>query len=305
MRFLALTFPRLGIQLLRAGSPEFSGRPVALLAGEGDTALVSAVSCEATKDGVEIGMTLAQARQRCPGLTFERDNARQCLEHLEAMASILRARATTSVAIVSRNALVVSLDGMENQFRDEMAAAQAVLGVARSWSGLDVRGAVAGDVASAMTAARTARRFPVVVPGESAREEGLPRFEDVSAVHTFTAPAAGSEAMGRLGRLAGTLQVLLSDSPRSYRRVVLNLERGAYRTQFTFRPEQVIHRPANAAELLRQRLSPSDLEGATRFELRLESAGPSVAVEPWRPASATMHQLPPAVPVQRRLRLAS
>lgn len=91
MRILSLFLPRLGVQILRAARPELAGHPVGLLAGEGDGALLAAASVEATADGVEPGMTALQARQRCLGISFERDNARECLGRLEAVATLLRA----------------------------------------------------------------------------------------------------------------------------------------------------------------------------------------------------------------------
>ena len=305
MRILALTFPRLGVQLLREASPEFTGRPVALLSGDGDSALVSTVSCEATKDGVEPGMTVDQARQRCPAIAFERDNARECLERLESMISILRTRATTSVAIVSRNAIVLSLDGFGGRFSDESAAAQAVLGIVRNWSGLDVRGAVGSNLEDALSASRTARRFPVVLDEGRTADGRLPGFEPISAAHRFGGPAAAKDVTARLSRMAASMEALLAANPASYRRVTLEIERGAYRTAFVCRPTQPIHRASEALELVRSRVAPADLEGATAVHLRLDGPGPSVVVEPWRAAAATVHQLAPAVPVQRRLRLAS
>ena len=305
MRILALTFPRLGVQLLREASPEFTGRPIALIAGDGDSALVSTVSCEATKDGVEPGMTVDQARQRCPGIAFERDNARECLERLESMGSILKTRATTSVAIVSRNAIALSLDGFAKRFADESAAAQAVLGIARNWSGLDVRGAVGSNLEDALAASRTARRFPVVLAETETTDVRLPRFEPVGAAHRFHAAAAAKDVSGRLGRMAASLEALLAANPASYRRVTLEIERGAYRTAFVCRPTQPIHRASEALEFLRGRVATADLEGATAVHLRLDAPGPAVVAEPWRAAAATVHQLAPAVPVQRRLRLAS
>jgi len=305
MRILALTFPRLGIQLLRASSPEHSGRPLALLSGEGDSALVAAVSCEATKDGVEIGMTGSQARQRCPGITFERDNASQCLERLGSIASILKTRATTNVAIVSRNALVLDLDGMDDRFVNESAAAQTLLTFTRSWSGLDVRGAVGSDMESALEAARTARRFAVILPSEEHTARSLPRFDPVAVSFDFPQAASSNDATARLGRMAATLQALLEDSDTSFRKVTLEVARGPYRTKFAARPPQPIQRAAQAIEVLRERVPATELEGTTSLRLSLEAPGPAVAVEPWRSPAATLHSLPPAVPVQRRLRLAS
>jgi hypothetical protein len=305
MRTLVLHFPRLGIQLLREARADLFEKPLALVNGEADAALLSTVSCEATRDGVEPGMTPAQARQRCPGLAFEPDNARQCLERLEAIASILKTRSTTSVAIVSRNALAVSLAGMQSQFADEGAAANALLAVAKGWSGLDVRAAVGPTVAEATNAARTARRFAVILPGEPTNER-LPRYDPLAAQHTFETPAGSGLARAKLHRMAAALQALSPEDSRSYRLVTLEVVRGAYRTRYHARPHQPLHRASEALELVLGKANDGDLEGATALRLELSAAGPAVTVEPWRSASASVHQLSaPAVPIQRRLRLAS
>ena len=306
MRTLVLYFPRLGIQLARKASPELAGRPLGLLAGEGDDALLSATSVEATADGVECGMTALQVRQRCPGITFEPDNARQCLEALEAVTAILRTRATTNVAIVSRNAIAVSLAGLDSRFADEGAAAQGILALARSWSGLDVRAAVAATINEAACVARTARRFPVIQSGERGTSAALPAYEPVSCSARWETPEPAAEAESRLVRMLGAFQPLLDEYGHSYRAVRLDLEHGPYRSVVVFRANQPIHRAAEALELLRTRFERSRLEGVTAIRVTLELAGPGVAVEPWRAPVARVHQLAvPAVPLQRRLLRAS
>ncbi|MBK9544495.1 MAG: hypothetical protein IPO51_01305 [Dehalococcoidia bacterium] len=306
MRILSLFFPRLGVQILRATRPELAGHPVGLLAGEGDGALLAAASVEATADGVEPGMTALQARQRCPGISFERDNARECLERLEAVASILRTRATPDVAIVSRNSVAVSLDGLEGRFADEAAAAQALLVLARSWSGLDVRAAVASTVEEAECAARTARRFPVIREYRPAAGTMLPRREPVTVSVTWETPATAAAARLRLGNGLASLQPALDAYEQSFRAVRVEVERGACRSAFIARTSQPIHRIAEVLDLLRGRVEGGALDGVTALRVTLEQPGPSVSVAPWRAAVATMHQLAaPAVPVQRRLLRAS
>lgn len=306
MRFLALAFPRLSIQLARADRPEFADRPFALLSGDGDAALLAAVSVEATAEGIECGMTALQARQRCPGILLERDNARECLERLEAIASILKTRATTSVAIVSRNAIALELDGIIGQFEDEAAAARSLLGFVRSWTGLDVRAGVASAVESAVCAAKTARRFPAVVPPGDDTAASLPRFEPLRASFEFAAPAGAPSVRTRLASVIRGLQPLLDSYERSYRRVDVEVERGPQHEAVRLRAPEPLHRAGAILELLRTRIADTQLEGATAVRITLAEAGPSVAVAPWRAQVATLHQLAgPAVPVQRRLRLAS
>jgi hypothetical protein len=306
MRTLVLYFPRLGIQLARKTSPELAGRPLALLAGEGDDALLSAASVEATADGVERGMTALQARQRCPAITLRGDNAYECLEALEAVMVILRSRATTSVAFVSRNTIAVSLAGLEPRFADEGAAAQGILGLARNWSGLDVRAAVGATIDEAACAARTARRFPAIASGESESPAALPLYEPVTCGFRWERAATASEAELRLGRMMAALRLILDEYGQSYRAVRVELEHGAYRSAILARPVQPIHRATEALDLIRSRLESGRLEGVTAIRVSLERPGPGVTVSPWRAHVAKLHQLTvPAVPVQRRLLRAS
>ena len=306
MRVLALFFPRLGIQLARVTHPELVGRPFALLSGEGDAALLSTVSVEATSDGVEPGMTALQARQRCPGVTLQADNARECIDRLESIASILQTRATNTVAIVSRNALIVSLTSVHHQFADEPAAAHALLGFARAWSGLDVRAAVASTSDEAVCAASKARRFPVICPGLGVEQVTLPRYEPLSVSFVWERPAPANVASARLSRMLSSLQPVMSSYGASYRRVAVETEYGPYRSAFSVRPSQPIHSSAEAADILRGKLDDGRLEGVTSLRVTLEGAGPSVLVEPRRSPIATVHQLAgPAVPLQHRLLRAS
>ena len=306
MRFLALVLPRLGIQLLRSSRADLVGRPVGLLSGEGDAALVSVVSCEATADGAEPGMTVLQARQRSRGIAFERDNARECLEKLEGLASILRTRATTNVAIVSRNAVAIELDGFDAQFTGEGAAAHALLAVARNWTGLDVRAAVASTVEEAVHAARTARRFPVVLGQSESSAAVLPEHAPIAASFAWDTPVEGAAVIERLSRMVASFQPLMSAYGSSFRLVTVEMSHGAYRSQLNIRPSQPIHRPSEVLELLKSRLSASVLDGLTTIRVTLGLPGPNVNIDPWRSPVATMHQLSgPAVPVQRRLLRAS
>lgn len=307
MRFVALLFPRLAIQLARRANPELAGRPLGLIAGEGDGALLAAVSVEATADGVEAGMTCLQARQRCPGIVIEPDDATRSLAALEAVVSILKSRTTTNVAIVSRNEIVLSLEGTEHQFADEGAAALALVGLARSWSGLDVRAAVASSIEEATCAVRTARRFPVICPPASeADAPSLPVYEPVSVAFRWQAPVSAAEVEARIARMVPALESVAEAYGQSYREVLVELEQGPYRRALALRPLAPIHTAAEALALVRDRLQAEAIEGATAVRVTLSQPGPSVRLEPWRAPVARFHQLAgPAVPIQRRLLRAS
>ena len=306
MRILSLFFPRLGVQLVRDANPSLAGRPLGLLVGEGDDALLSTVSVEATADGVEAGMTALQARQRCPGIALERDNAGECLEQLEALSAILRTRTTSNVAIVSRNSVAVSLAGLESRFADEESAATAISALARSWSRLDVRAGIASSLEQAECAARKARRFPVVQPDDGVTQFELPRYEPVTGRHAWETPPPSADVTARINRLVGTMQPIIEASSQSFRAIRIELEQGHYRSAIVLRASQPMHRASEAIDLVRARSNELPLDNVTAVAVTLESIGPAVEVQPWRANVATVHQLTgPAVPVQRRLLRAS
>lgn len=306
MRLLALVLPRLGIQLARRADPTLPGHPLVLVTGDAEAALVALPSVEATAGGIETGMTLSQARQRVPALVALPDNAGECLEALDDLASILRTNATTNVAIVSRDAIVVSLDGLGDRFDGESGAANALARFARMWSGFDVRAGVAGTVEGALQAARTARRFPVICP-DSANAESLPAGrQPLAAQARWESAQPASSVETRLARALSTLESVMEEIPASYRSVKVELTRGRSTDRWNLKAVRPIHTAAEAFDLIRSRISANAMEGVTAFVVRLERPGPDVRVDPWRRPVATMHTLAgPAVPGQRRLRMAS
>ncbi len=305
MRYAVLSFPRLPIQLARRLRPD-AVKPLGLLRGSGDGALLAAVSVEASAGGVEAGMTVSQARQRCPGIEFAPEQPARVLAALEAVVAIIRTRATPHVAILSRNELVLSLDSLDSSFADEGAAALSIVGLARNWSGLDVRCAVASSIAEASAAARTARRFPVLCPPNEAAPEPLPRFEPLSAHFAWDAPVAAEAVDSRIARLGATLAATAPAWPQSYREVRLEVRYGSASRVFTLRPEAPLHTVHEALSLIRTRVPLAELAGATEVRFTLAMPGPDLHIDPWRAPVATLHQLTgPALPVQRRLLRAS
>jgi hypothetical protein len=306
MRYAALFFPRLAIQLARRTNPELGARPLGLISGEGDAGLLSAVSVEATADGVEPGMTPLQARQRCSGIMIEPDNARTGIETLESLVTILKARTTTNVAIVSRNEIVVSLEGMEAQFADEGAAALGLAGIARSWTMLDVRTAVASTIEEASCAARRARRFPAICPLREDASANLPVYEPIAASFGWEAPASAAVAESRLARMVSGLSPAFEAYGQSYREVRIELEHGPYRRTLVLRPDAPLLSAVEALRLIRGKVDPAGLEGVTSLRVVCAAPGPSVEILPWRAPVARFHELSgPAVPIQRRLLRAS
>ncbi len=286
MRTLCLLFPRLGIQIARRENPGIRGRPAGLITGDGDTGLISVVSVEATAAGVETGMTPEQATERCPAIVFERDNAGACLGELERMASILHVKATTDVAIVSRDAVAIGLGGLGCQFADESAAANALAQLARSWTGLDVRAGVGSTVEAGLAAARTARRYPVICP-EDGPGEALPVMP--SEVSGSVRLQPGQE-WARAGALLDRLTMGLQVYGLSFREVVIEVERPSGGASMRIRSDAPLHAGAEALALIRDRAGSGALAGASALRVSLRRVGPRVRVDPWRPATTRSGQ---------------
>lgn len=288
MRTLCLLFPRLGIQLARRENPGLIGRPVGLITGDGDAGLVSVLSVEATAAGVETGMTPGQARERCPAIVFGRDNAGACLGELERMTSILHVRATTDVAIVSRDAVAIGLAGLGDRFSDETAAANALAQLARSWSGLDVRAGVGSTVEAALAAARMARRYPVVCPGDGPGEPLPVMPGEMSGSSRLQPGQEWTRAGALLDRLATGLHVY----GLSFREVLIEVEHTSGWTWVRVRSDPPLHTAEEALSLVRGRAGAGALAGASALRVSLTRLGPRVRVEPWRPATTRSSQAP-------------
>jgi hypothetical protein len=281
MRTLCLLFPRLGVQLARRENPGLTGRTVGLITGDGDTGLVSVLSVEATAAGVETGMTPGQARERCPAIVFVRDNAGACLGELERIASILHVRATTDVAIVSRDAVAIGLSGLGDRFSDETAAANGLAQLARSWSGLDVRAGVGSTVEAALAAARTARRYPVICPGDGPGEP-LPVMQGELSGSVRLQPG---QEWARAGALLDRLAMGLHVYGLSFREALIEVERPSGCTSLRVRSDAPLHTAAEALALVCGRAGAGALAGASALRLALMRLGPRVRVEPWRLAA--------------------
>lgn len=310
MRILALMFPRLAIQLARSARPELSARPIALLAGVADAALVSAVSAEGTAAGIEIGMTAEAARDRCPAVVTLPDNANECLEVLERIASILHTNATPNVAIASREHILVDLAGLEHRFADEAAAAGGIAGLIRSRTGLEVRAGVGSTGGEALVAARRARRFPIVCAEAPhvAAESPRPRRGDISAVHAWRETPAPVAARARLVRMLAALESMLAGRGESFRQLHITL-RGADGavTTMALRTPRPFHHANEALEFLATTFAADSFDHLREIEVQLARLGPSMEVAPWRQPSPVTRDLVPAAgpPVQRSLLRAS
>ena len=303
MRLLCLYFPRLGVQLAREKDPLLAGAPLALVTGEGDAALIAVPSVEATAAGIEPGMAAARARASLPGLAFLPDNAGACLSTLERIASILRARTTPDVAIMSRDAIVLSLAALDDRFADESHAAESIARLARSWSGLDIRAGIAATPDAALRAARGARRFAAICPGDGPAGAITPPPAELAARTSWGTELGAIAAAARFASLLGRLQPALDGYGLSFRRLHLTIERAGRTDSCLIQATEPLHTADEAVLLVQSRLGRGALDGVTGISVRLAGIGPAVRVAPWRPAPSTVRPLPR--PQRQGLQLAS
>lgn len=276
MRILCLQLPHLGAHLAVRQRPALAGRAMVLIEGHGADALVSGRTCEAGARGVLVGLSAGQARGLCPGAVFLADNAGACLDEMERLATILRTRATTRVAIGGRDHLFIDITGPA----DEARTAARFAGLATAWSGCDVRAGVASTRADALDAARAARRAPVIVaPGGNEDEPGIGPFREDSLTGEWNLDLAqgGLEARARTVRLLARLDAVLAAQGRSFRSASVTVRRldGVDELSFAMAPA---HAASDLLPELAGRLGGDGLEGATGLEVRLERLGPDVRV---------------------------
>ena len=284
MRFLCLSFPRLSIHLALRQHPELAARPLIMVAGSGDAALVAGMSTEAATRGVVTGMTPRQAKMRCPQARFLPDNAGPCLDELESIASILRRRATITVAIASREELLLDISApSKGDDGDELRTAERIAGFARMWSGLPVRAGVASSRSAAREAARCARNAPVVMTPVLAWDEaGIGGVSDgpLAAEVFFPLGTSPLAARARLERASRQLQAILDASGLNYRGVELQLSRADGEPRVSRRMPEPSGDLNAALALVAAELSDDRLAGVTGIRLELAALCPDVRVEP-------------------------
>ena len=295
MRVLCLFFPRLSIQLALQQRPELAGKPLATIAGTGDTALVSATSTEAAARGAVAGLTPGQARSRCPNAVFLPDNAGACLDELERIASIVRTRATGIVAIASREELLVDLDSLPSHLgSNDYEVATRLAALVRMWTALGVRAGVGSSRAEARGAARGARRAPAIRPPVLAW--GEPPLQASSAgplavevlIPLGTSPLA---ARARLHRSTHQLQALLDGAGQSYRDVRVTVTDGAGNEN---RLRKLIEPTSDVQDALRAGspvVTDDALANAASIRLELDRLGPDIRVTPACAASEAREPL--------------
>ena len=306
MRLLCLYFPRLASAVARQRDGSLAQRPVVLLSGVGDGAVVAGSSVEATTTGVRDGMPAEAARQRCPGAAFRSANANECLSVLEEAASILRLRATPNVAIVSGSHLLIDLRGLESRFADEAIAATRLAATVKAWTGVDVRAGVGSTPAAARTAAESARRFPMIVAAEGGLETHIGAQNPARTISGSATVADGSDVKAlraRVVRLLGQLELLAEGREESFRRVRVEVTRAEGIETAVLSAPQPLHTAAEALALLATHETDALFLGAAAVRISLERLGPDMRIETQTssPVEARTAIQAPVRPIQQRL----
>ncbi|WP_328598569.1 Y-family DNA polymerase [Croceibacterium xixiisoli] len=133
----------------QAGKPDMPPLPFALVIRTGNALRLAAVSPISAQQGLKPGMTLADARARCPDLaTSPHDPAADAAE-LERLAALMM-RFTPMVASEPPDGLILDITGCGHLFGGDEALAR----LAREDAGLRSRHAIAGHAAAARALAR-------------------------------------------------------------------------------------------------------------------------------------------------------
>jgi hypothetical protein len=281
MRVLCAWFPKLDIDIVLRQRPTLAGRPVVLLQGHGDRALVSGVSCEASRLGILPGMSAGQARRRSPGAVFLADNSGACLDELERLAMILRTRVTTRVEVGGRDHLFVAIDGEDHDA--EKALALRVMGLVRTWAARPVRGGLAATRADALEAARASRRGMLALPpahGDQPDRVGIFRNEEVTARRAFPDALGGAGARAAIGELCVRLAGILAGRGVGARAIAVDVATREGHVRVRVPSPQPAFTGAELMALVAGQLTPDLLEGATRIEIRVGRLCPDVRVAP-------------------------
>lgn len=225
-RYLALVFPWLSIERLRGTRPHlFVGRdkaPIAFTETTGNAVRLAALDLAATQAGLEVGLTLADARARVPELEVFAHDPHADLDWLEGLADFA-IRFTPMVAVHSPDGLTLDITGCIHAYEGERPlAADIETRLARR--GVLTRHAFAGTPEGAQALARfvgapapdekgAIRRLPVTALGLdddatiALARAGLKTVGDVMARPLATIAARfGAGAATAIRRLSGEVK---------------------------------------------------------------------------------------------------
>ena len=179
--------------------------------------------------------------------------------------------------------------GLAERFGSEAAAAERLTGIAASWSGFEVRAAVASSRGAALQAARATRRRPtVILDGHEVAE--LPirdrRGTTLTAHTTFPQPVPQAEARMRLRRVLARLAALLVVNGQGFRELTLTV-RTTGDAQVHLLSEAPISTVQKMEQLLAGPLAEGLLAGVESIAIEVARLGPAITVRTEAPAAAT------------------
>jgi len=193
-RCLALWFPFLPCERAIRNAPPEPGQPFALVAKVGQALRLAALTADGAHHGLAVGMTLADARARCPDLVTAPHDPHEDAKLLALLARRM-GRFTPMVALDPPDGLVLDITGCAHLFGGEEALAR----LAMAEADLMTRPALADHAAAARALARYER-------GQAGGDEALRiRALPIAALELPEASLSGLRRAGlkHLGDLAG------------------------------------------------------------------------------------------------------
>ena len=279
MRTLCLYIPKISVQLALRRKPQLEHQPLVVLAGSGDRATVVEAAGGEPGRAALTGIPAAQARRRCPRAVFLPDNLGACLDELERLAGILRKQGTPLVEVGGRNHLFLDMRGLAERFGSEVAAAERLAAIATTWSGFEVRAAVASGRGAALQAARATRLRRTVLPDDEGVVEEPPirdrRGSTLTARANFPGPLPQAEARIRLRRVLARLAALLVVNGQGFRELTLTVG-AARRAQVHLRSETPVSTVAEMERLLAGPLGEGLLEAGDSIVIEVARLGPAI-----------------------------
>jgi hypothetical protein len=282
MRVLCAWFPKLDIDLATKLRPALGSRAVVLLQGHGDRALVSATSCEGSRGGILPGMSAGQARRRSPMAVFLADNGGACLDELERIARIVRARTTTRVEVGGRDHLFVAIHGEDAEHERELAL--RLMGIIKAWADRPVRGGLSDTKQEALEAARSSRRGLLVTPPRAATGDagaiGPLEERSVAVRQEFAPPLPGLGARATIGALLSRAERVLDARGDGFRTVDVTIICDGGTFHASGASPQPLHTAAEAMALVAPQLPAESLDGTASIGIALGRLSPDIRVKP-------------------------
>lgn len=167
-RVAVVLIPRFAIAVHCRKNPTLLLEPVALTEDNTDAALILEVNGKANKQGVAVGMTVAQGSMLCPGLIQVLRDTQREEKTTTGIATLLREIAP-AIKTFDAGCFVVEAEGFEHLYGGESQLAQRLIEMIKSY-GLPVQVGVADNQFVARVAAEISRGYAgTIVPAGQAQ----------------------------------------------------------------------------------------------------------------------------------------